>query len=144
MGHSQWITQVLLLITFFINVCHLKKISTIFNSLQVKFHSAVLLMGRGTMQPADGVEMGQMVPVAAGMVRLRDGEGWKVMDGRCRTDSTAARRMARLRTYGTEGGPQMVQHEDGRWCLLAQAEDERKEKVTRWVGVEREEKWHWF
>ena len=45
-------------------------------------HSAVLLMGRGTMQLADGVETGQMAPVAAGMVRLRDGEGWKVMDGR--------------------------------------------------------------
>ena len=50
----------------------------IFNSLQVKFHSALLLMGRGTMQPADGVETGQMAPVAAGMVRLREGEGWKV------------------------------------------------------------------
>ena len=73
----------------------------IFNSLKVKFPSAVLLMGRGTMQPADGVETGQMAPVAAGMVRLRDDEGWKVMDGRCRTDGTAAGWMARLRTYGT-------------------------------------------
>ena len=112
----------------------------IFNSLQVTFHSAVLLMGRGTMQPGDGVEMGQMAPVAAGMVRLRDGEGWTVKDGMCRTDGTAARWMARLRTYGTEGGPQMVQHEDERWYLPAQAQDERKEKLMRWEGVEREER----
>ena len=99
---------------FYINVCHLKKIIMIFNSLQVKFHSAVLLMARGTMQPADGVETGQMAPVAAGMVRLRDNEGWTVKDGMCRTDGTVARLMARLWTYGTEGGPQMVQHEDER------------------------------
>ena len=43
-------------------------------------------MGRGTMQPADGVETGQMAPVAAGMVRLRDGEGRKVKDGRWWTE----------------------------------------------------------
>ena len=55
-----------------------------------------------------------MAPVAAGMVRLRDDEGWTVKDGMCRTDGTVARWMARLRTYGTELGPQMVQHEDGR------------------------------
>ena len=56
------------------------------------------------------------------------------MDGRCKTDGAAAGWMAQLRTYGTEGGPQMVQHEDGRWYLPAQAEDERKEKLMRWVG----------
>ena len=116
-----------------------KKILMIFNSLQVKFYSAGLLLGRGTMQQADGVEMGQMSWVAAEIVQLRDDEGWKVKDGRCRTDGTAAQWMARLRTYGTELGPQMVQHEDRRW-YLAQAEDERKEKLMRWVGVEKRER----
>ena len=86
----------------------------IFNSLKVKFPSAVLLMGRRMMQPVDGMETRQMAPVATGIVRLRDSEGWKVMDGRCRTDGTAAGWMPGLRTYGTEGGPQMVQHEDRR------------------------------
>ena len=67
---------------FYINVLSFKRKLMIFNSLQVKFHSAVLLMARGTMQPVDDVETGQMAPVAAGMVRLRDGEGRKVKDGR--------------------------------------------------------------
>ena len=102
----------------------------VFNSLQVKFHSAVLLMGRGMMQ--------------SWMVWRQDRwcrwlQGWcdwgTLKDGRCRTDDAVALWMAGLRTYGTEGGPQMVQHEDKRW-YLAQAEDERQEKVTRWVGVE--------
>ena len=123
----------------------------IFNSLQVKFHSAVLLMARGTMQ--------------SGMVWTWDRwrwwlQGWcdwgTVKDGWWRMECVGriaqrhdwwhgCRRMAQLRTYGTEGGPQMVQHEDERWYLPAQAQDERKEKLMkgrkkRWVGVEREER----
>ena len=99
-------------IFLYINVCHLKKIIMIFISLQVTFHSAVLLMARGTMQPVDGVVTGQMASVAARMVQLRDGEGWKVKDGRWRMEGEGG--MAQRQDWwhgwgrnGTEGGPQM-------------------------------------